>query len=392
MIPRAAVYALVALALVAILGAVVLNSLPRTTPLPNVYGVFWMHVVMVVVFALVGAAIARRRPGNAVGWILLGGVTVGALSELAGAYADYALRELGGALPGGEWAAWLAAWTILCFLGPISTYLFLVFPDGRLPSPRWRPVAWYTAGALVLVPVLVALLPGPLAPTPYVVNPLWPGVRGTLLDQMGFRPFYPGVPAAILCAAALVQRFRHAQGVERQQLKWMAYAGAMVALGVALLLPLATPDRKPLQVIQMATVLLIPMAAGIAILRYRLYDIDVLINRTLVYGALSAALAATYFVAVLTFETVLHPFTAGSELSVALSTLAVVALFTPLRARLQQFVDRRFYRQRYDATRTLDAFSVRLRDEIDLDALRGGLLAAVGDTMQPVHASLWLRR
>lgn len=389
---HAAIVALCAATLATTLVGLVLRARPSTVALPDGYGVPGSIALFVLVLAGVGAAIAWRQPGNIVGWIFLASAAAGAVLELADDYSVIAIIERQAALPGGDWAAWVAGWMLAFFVGPISTYGILVFPDGRPPSARWRPVAWYTIAALALWAASAALVPGRLRGAGYASNPLWGPTATFPLDQTGLTPLSSlfVLPPVVLCAAGLVHRFRHARGVERQQLKWMAYAGAIVAIGVALL-P-ATPDRKWLQVVQQATLLLIPAAAGIAILRYHLYDVDLLIKRTLVYGLLSAILTAVYAVAVVLSQPLLRPFTGGAEISVALSTLAVVVAFQPARRRVRELVDRRFYRARYDAARTLDAFSVRLRDEVDLDSVRTELVDAAATTMQPAHASVWLRR
>ena len=256
-------------------------------------------------------------------------------------------------------------------------YALLTFPDGHLPSRRWRPAAWLVAAS---------------APAAVVATVAPNTVVAALVILL----------ALIVTVAALVTRFRHARGVIRAQLKWPASAATAalffaVVAAVALAVVGSNRDRsnEPFVAILFYALLAalygIPIAAGVAILRYRLYDIDLLINRTIVYGALSAVLAATYFLAALAFAALLRPITAGSELAVALSTLAVVALFAPARARIQRGVDRRFYRSRYDSERTLDSFSVRLRDEVDLEAVRAELLNAVTVTVHPANASIWLR-
>jgi len=386
---RAAIIAVAALAVVMSLGSLALAAIPHVVPLPDTYGFRGGAEAIVVSFAVAGAAIALRRPQNPVGWICLICGTFGALSQLTGEYASYALLEPGGGLAGGSWAAWVANWSVTLMLGPIASYLLLVFPDGRLPSPRWRPVAWLTLAGLALWTAGAAFLPGPLNnPGLGISNPLWQADQGggQLQTVLGRAV----LPLGALCAAGMVHRFRRARGIERQQLKWMAYAGAVVAVGV-LLVPAAS-DRKPLQIIQMSTLFMIPAAAGIAMLRHRLYDIDVLIRRTLIYAGLSVVLLATYVGGVAFLQTILAPLTAGSGVAVAISTLAVVALFQPFRRRIQAAVDRRFYRAKYDAERTLDTFASRLRDEVDLGTVRADLLQAVHETVQPTHASVWLRR
>jgi len=211
------------------------------------------------------------------------------------------------------------------------------------------------------------------------------------LDESGRRLFaviFLG-PAAILCGAAFVHRFRSSRGALRQQLKWMAYAATIVVVA-NVFLPV-TFGRKPLEIANQLSFLAVPVAAAIAILRYRLYDIDVLINRTLVYGSLTLMLGLVYVVTVLASQQVLRGLTGGSDIAVAGSTLLVVALFQPIRTRVQEIVDRRFYRARYDAARTIDAFSAQLRNDVELDSVRADLISVIHDTMHPAHASVWLR-
>jgi len=386
MIRRVAVMAVAALAVVMSIGSLVLAAIPRVAPLPDTYGFRGGAELIVASFAVTGAAIVLRRPRNAVGWICLICGAFGALSQLMGTYASYALLEPGGGRDAGLWAAWVADWTLTLTLGPVSSYLLLVFPDGRLPSPRWRPVAWLTLGGLALWTAGTAFLPGPMHDG--FPNPLWPADQADAHIQTALSRAV--LPLGALCAAGMVQRFRRARGIERQQLKWMAYAAAIVGVG-ALLVPVSA-DRKPLQIIQMSTLLLIPAAAAVAMLKHRLYDVDLLIKRTVVYGSLSAILVAIYVAAVVLSEALLRPFTGASEVSIAGSTLLVTALFQPVRRRVQALVDRAFYRERHDAARMLDDFSVRLGDEVDLDAVRRELVSAVRDAVQPAHASVWLRR
>jgi hypothetical protein len=200
------------------------------------------------------------------------------------------------------------------------------------------------------------------------------------------------VAVFLAIVVSLVRRFRRAQGVERQQLKWLVYSAAVILVagigGTIFVEPVSTDTSNALESLAVTTY---PIALGVAMLRYRLYDIDVVINRTLVYGALTAILAGVYIGCVLLLQLVLDPVTSGSSLAVAVSTLAVAALFRPARARIQAAVDRRFYRRKYDAAHTLEDFSARLREQVDLDALGGELRTVVAETMQPAHVSLWLR-
>jgi hypothetical protein len=252
-------------------------------------------------------------------------------------------------------------------------------------------VAWCAGVGITLLFVADGLNPGPLEDYPEIANPY--GVDSPVLDVLG------GVAALALAVAmigsplSLVLRFRRAGRVERQQIKWLALAGAVAA--VTFVIALASYEALPAGVADraiMLSILMLPVAAGMAILRYRLYDIDVVVNRTLVYGALTATLAAAYLGSVLLLQLALSPLTEASDLAIAGSTLAVAALFRPARTRIQFAVDRRFYRRRYDAARTLERFGVRLRDEVDLETLGGELRGVVADTMQPAHVSLWLRK
>ena len=355
--------------------------------------------IVVLAFLIVGALIASRRPRNPLGWLYLTAailIAFGGRSNLADQYAEYALVTRPGSLPAPEWVLWSG--TLLLGIGfyGLVTFGLLFFPDGRLPSPRWRPVAIAVVVALVVSGAGGSFAPGPMLPFE-VPNPA--GVA--LLPELSRAALLVSLILVVLpfiaCVASVFVRFRRATGRERQQLKWFAYGAAWtptVGLFAALLAVLAPgaletdlgAELWPLSVAGL------PIATGVAILRHRLYDIDLLINRTLVYGALSVVLAATYLFSVLAFETVLRPVTAGSEVAVALSTLAVVALFAPLRRRIQIAVDRRFYRARYDAVRALDAFAGRLASEVDLSAVRASLIDAVAETVQPAHASVWIRQ
>jgi hypothetical protein len=330
----------------------------------------------------VGLLIVSRRPGNVIGWIYALVALALAAGEAAGGYARRSL-------PGAAWAALLPdlMWLVATPLG--VAMLLLLFPTGRLPGPRWRPVAWATVVATVAVVVGSALTPGPVEFFPQFQNPLGLAAAGPVLDlivQVAFVVLTAGVFAA---AGSLILRWRRARGVERQQLKWLAYAAAMLVVAQvgASLLP-----RTLFLVVTMVTSVLFPAATGIAVVRYRLYEIDRIINRTLVYGLLTATLGLVYAGLVL----VLGPLFGGvtnkpPSWAVAAATLAAAALFQPARRRIQQAVDRRFNRRRYNAAQTIEAFSARLRNQIDLDTLSAELLAVVDQTMEPTRVSLWLR-
>jgi hypothetical protein len=350
--------------------------------------------LLAITFPLVGAVVAARRPRNPLGWIFCAiGIAYG-LTVTGEEYALYTLRTAPGALPGGELMSWLGNWAWAPGLGLLMTFALLLFPNGRLPSRRWRPVAWLSAAS-------IAIICGPGGVWS------WPR-RGLALlasDQEGLENaprlvqlLVPaGFPLLLLCGlaslVALLVRFRRSRGVERQQLKWFAFAGAVTVAGLVLVVTASQYGWiGPLNALVALPILVwMPVAAGVAILRYRLYEIDRVINRTLVYAVLTALLALVYATGVFILSRMLNPGGENSELAVAASTLAVAALFQPARLRIQNGVDRRFNRRKYNAAKTVDAFSARLRDELDLDPLSAELLEVVNQTMQPTQSSLWLR-
>ena len=344
-----------------------------------------------VVFAVVGTLIATRHPGNAIGWIFLSVAVTAGLSQLAGGYADFWLGGAGASTALGEAAAAYATQSWVPFILVPATFLLLLFPDGRLLTRRWRPIAWCAAVGIAGVFVTGLLAPGQLEDYPQLANPY--AVDAPILDPLTALSFLLILIGIVGSAASLIVRFRRATGEQRQQIKWLALAGALVAAIFPISLVGWEIWGETVSVVAiMLSVLGLPVAAGIAILRYRLYDIDVVINRALVYGALTATLGGAYLGSVLLLQLALSGLTEDSGLAVAGSTLAVAALFRPARSRIQAIVDRRFYRRKYDAARTLDGFAARLRDEVDLSALDAELRGVVAETMQPAHVSLWLRR
>ena len=351
-------------------------------------GFFLTFALIAALFAVVGALVASRRPRNPIGWLFLAFAVVAVLVASADQYAVYALIEHPGSLPGGDWVAWLASGIWHPAFG-FFVFAFLLFPDGRLPSARWRLVARIAAANYLMGGVL-GLLWGPLFEEffPYAEPPF--RLPGYDIAGVAFVVFiFVNFGLLALSAVSLVLRLRRATGVERQQLKWFVYAVALFALAFPPSV-LALGDGRLI----VALLPLVPAAAGIAILKHRLYDIDVVINRTLVYGALTATLALIYFGGVATTQAIFRVLTGQEEqpqLAVVVSTLVIAALFSPLRRRIQGFIDRRFYRRKYDAAKTLEAFSAKLRDETDLDALNTELVGVVRETMQPAHVSLWLR-
>ncbi len=337
------------------------------------------------VSAVVGGLVASRRPANPVGWFFLGSAGCFALSEVAAEYAAYGLT-------GAQAMAWLLSWLWVPGVTLLLVFLPLYFPDGRLVSPRW---GWVVRLALVFIVVLAvtsALKPGEIQEEG-VVNPLGVEALRPIFDVLDMLVFGVYFLLLFASAASLVVRFRRSGSVARQQIKWLALAA--VAIPIWFLINAPIQAAVPTLFIVLDAFIgstLMPLAAGIAILRYRLYDIDVVINRALVYGVLTALLALVYFGGIAALQGLLRALTGQeSSLAVVASTLAIAALFSPLRRRIQGFIDRGFYRRKYDAARTLEAFSAVLRDETDLDRLTPELLVVVRETMEPEHVSMWLR-
>jgi hypothetical protein len=355
--------------------------------------------IWTVSFSVVGVLISSHRPENPIGWIFLAeGFFYGLLSA-GDQYAIYALLTNPGALPLGAQASWLGQWIWALGVGLILVFLPLLFPDGHPPSHRWRPVAWLGGLSIGLTVVASMILLWPERGPALVTGDENPSHVVQVLVNFITVPMISvaGVGAVI----SLFVRFRRARGDERQQIKWFASAAALTLVWIIVFVfvfgELLSAGGGLLEVtiplLGLLVIASIPVATGIAILRYRLYDIDRIINRTLVYGSVSAFLALVYFVGVATTQAIFGALTGQeeqSQLAVVVSTLAIAALFMPLRRRIQSFIDRRFYRRKYDARKTLEAFSAKLRDETDLDALNADLVGVVNETMQPEHVSLWL--
>jgi len=350
-------------------------------------------LVAALAFATTGALVASRLPTNPIGWLFcVIGFLLG-FGNLAYQYADYALFVSPGSLPGGATAAVLQNGLTPAF-GLLALAL-LLFPDGRLPSRRWLPALVIALLGSISVGVGYALRPGTLdEPFETVTNPFGVGTF-ELMETLSGLGWLLMAASVALAAVAMSGRLRRSRGYERQQLRWIRLAAAVagfVLLVNAVSFPLENQAIDQLRLVVVGLAFAgFPVAAGVAILRYRLYDIDVVINRTLVYGALTATLLGAYLGIVLLLQLVLSPLTEDSDPAIAGSTLAVAALFRSARRQIQELVDRRFYRRRYDAARTLERFGARLRDEVDLVSLDGELRAVVADTMQPAHVSLWLR-
>ena len=395
--PRVAAWlawSLMVLSVVLLVGGLALDQMTRSTAQERPYygpvdAVFYLATVLT--FSVVGAIIASRQPRNAIGWLFCGVGLVMGLNSLTGGYAEYRLSGGYGPWSFVETAAWFASWswTILVYLP--TSFLLLLFPDGRLPSPRWRPVAWCAALGLIGFVAGTALQPGPLGDFPQIVNPY--GVDSLILEAVAVTGAILALASMVASAGSLIVRMRRAGTVERQQIKWLAYGGAVV-VGTIFASGFVSIWSVPLSILIISAALLgLPVFTCIAILRYRLYDIDIIINRTLVYGSLTLLLALVYFGGVTATQAIFRTLSGQEQqpqLAIVVSTLAIAALFSPLRHRIQSFIDRRFYRRKYDARKTLEAFSAKLRDETDLDRLGDELMGVVHETIQPAHVSLWL--
>jgi hypothetical protein len=356
-----------------------------------------------LVFPLVGALIASRRPENPIGWLCLADGFLWMTTNMLDYYSVYGMAKPG-SLPFPLGAAAINNWLWVPSVGLLATYVFLLFPNGRLTSRRWRPLAWLSGVVIVSVSIGVMLSPETLDMPRGIRNPF--GLEAAPWVTTVAYAILPLLPLCMFASAvSLVLRYRRSKGDERQQIKWIAFAASLVALTylIAMVASFVHPSEawttvgsvwwlNLLTIAALLSFVTIPIAVGFAVLKYRLYDIDLIINRTLVYGSLTVTLVALYFGGIVVLQRVFVLLTGQqSTLAVVASTLLIAALFTPLRQRIQSFIDRRFYRSKYDAAKTLEAFSVQLRDETDLDALSEDLVTVVRDTMQPAYVSLWLR-
>ena len=367
---------------VALVVLAVANGNFQRQPLANTVGL----LLAFAAFMAVGALIVANRPGNAIGWVFSAIALLAVTGALAEEYAGYAVWTRPGLLPGGVLAGWYAGWAWYPTVALALVFTPLLFPDGRPPSPPWRLVAWLAVATTALFVGFAAVQPTIELDDGHVVdNPI--GVAGVTDPDDSLLNIALGL-LVVAAVVSLVVRFRRSRGEERLQLKWFTYAGAVLPV---LLVGDLLPDTVS-NVLFALGITFPPVAAGIAVLRYRLYEIDRLINRTLVYGLLTTLLAGVYAGLVLVLGRLFGDLgDRPPSWAVAGATLAVAALFQPARQRVQRLVDRRFNRARYDAARTVERFSARLRDQVDLDTLSAELLAVVDETVQPTRASLWLR-
>ena len=356
-----------------------------------------IYVLLSIMYTTLGSLIGSRQPRNVIGWMFCwSGIAIPA-AACAQLYADYVIYNEPGAGPAGDIAAWASSWLFPGGLFATPLFLMFLFPDGTPSTRLWRRVSWFGLVVLVMGFVSTAFVPGKVEPVEFGIdNPFaTSGALGDMIETLSTAGQASLPLWFLLGIAALVDRRRRSRGDERQQIRWFAYAASLTALNFGVCFAAAAMGLRVLAdvffVMGAISLAGIPLASGLAILRYRLYDIDVVINRTLVYGALTAVLALVYVGLVFAFQGVLAPVTADSDLAIAASTLAVAGLFRPVRGRVQTFIDQRFYRRKFDAQRTLEQFSSHLRDEVDLQSLSKRLTEVVGDTMQPAHVSLWLR-
>jgi hypothetical protein len=348
-----------------------------------------------LVFPLVGALVASRRPENPIGWLCLADGFLWMSTNMLDYYSVYGAARPG-SVPYPIGAAGISNWLWVPEVGLLATYVFLLFPDGRLPSRRWRPLAWLSGVVIVSVSIGVMLSPGSLDMPRGIGNPF--GLEAAPWVTTVAYAILPLLPLCMLASAvSLVMRYRRSKGDVRQQTKWIAFAASLVALMylIAMIASLIHPSEAwltagPVLWLNLLTIaallsfVVVPIAVGVAILRYRLYEINIIINRALVYGTLTATLVVLYFGGIVVLQRVFVLLTGQrSTVAVVISTLLIAALFNPLRHRIQSFIDRRFYRRKYDARKTLESFSAKLRDETDLDALSNDLVGVVRETMQP---------
>jgi hypothetical protein len=385
---------LVAMAL-ALAGALLLAA-TLTTPVPGVWAFRGFSIAIGLACATVGVVVIARVPGNPIGWLFMVSGLLGSLQGAAAEYAVMGILAAPGGVPAPELAAWLAGWLWIPAMSTMLAFLPLVFPSGHLPSARWRPLAWFDAGCALLASLGAMFLPGRLDNAAYVDNPF--ALLSAFPGEQRWVGYLPLIAAIAAGGVTLVLAFRRSGGIERQQLKWLAFSAALAGAAL-LLIPLGQSGigflpgwaSKVAQILVVAGILGIPIAAGTAILRYRLWDIDRIISRTLAYALVTGLLAGLFAGMVLVIQAALSSATNANSFAVAASTLVVFALFQPVRGRVQRLVDRRFNRARVDAEAAVSALASQLRDETDLELVGGTVERVIGQALAPAHLAIWTR-
>jgi hypothetical protein len=393
--PRWIVTASIVVTAVPCVVAVGLLAMTWSVEVPGTWSVRGFPIAIAATCVAIGAVVVVRVPGNPIGWLFLTAATLSAVESACDQYATLSLIAEPGAHAGGEVAAWVAGWIWIPAIALVTVFLPLEFPNGRLLSRRWRPIVWLDVAIVAVATLGAAGLPGPLDNAAYVSNPF--AVDIGIRPELRWLAYLPLIVAIFIGASALVLRFRRATGESRQQLKWLAFSVAVCGL-VFWLIPLGKLGALPpggaklTEIVVTAGILGIPISAGIAVLRYRLWDIDRIVSRTISYLIVSAVLAALFAVTVVGLQQLLSPVTGQSTVAVAAATLVAITLFQPLRRRVQTAVDRRFNRTHVDAQRVLDGFAAGLRDDAALDALNEHLAAVVARSMQPRSVAVWTRQ
>lgn len=362
--------------------------------------IFSFLLLTFIAFALVGTLVATRHPANAIGWLFLGTALWFTLGSVAEEYAQRALFVAPDSLPGGLAVAWFSRLTQGPILFSVFIFLFLLFPNGHPLSPRWRVITWLAVLIAAAGLFLYGLTPGPLDNSAYASfeNPFGISALGVVGSLLSAPIFLLTLAFVVLSAVSLILRFRRSTGEEREQIKWLASAGIFIALafltGPVIWSTPALANTFLWPILFVLAVITLPVSVGIAILKYRLYEIDLIIRKTLTYSILTALLLAVYFGSVVVLQQILVRITGEqqNEIVTVVSTLTIAALFVPLRQRVQDVIDQRFYRRKYDAQKVLARFAVIARDEIELEKLTDELLIVVSETMQPESASLWLKK
>jgi hypothetical protein len=358
---------------------------------PRLPAAYVLVIGVVASFGVVGSIVATRRSRNVIGWIMWTTGTVIAWSTAGVTYATYSLDRLGGALPATVPIAFVSNVAIIPAIATVAIFVPLLFPDGRLPSARWRAAAWLGVVATILPTIALAIAPGIMAGGAKIENPIGiPGVE-SVGDLLGHVLVVLLASSVVLAIASVAWRYRRGNQLERQQLRWFAYPALVMVASVALGLSDIGPLAESGWLVILGGVALVPIGTGVAILRYRLYDLDRLISRTISYGLVTGLLVGMFLLVNLGLQSILSSLTSGNSLAVAGSTLLAAALFTPLRRRVHAIVDRRFDRARYDGEQTAISFSVRMRNATDLPTVTRDLEGTVRHAIAPSSLGLWLR-